>query len=130
MKNFFYFLLLFIATQRNAIEQKEFSLLKRAVITGFISTAAFATKKLLTSKKFHSPRFSSALKFVSAGLPTTYILSHLGYTYAPTKYLNNIFNLTHRLYLDKVFFLPSPSQILAEKIEKINLDTTDSELLS
>jgi hypothetical protein len=123
-------LLLFIATQRNAIEQKEFSLLKRAVITGFISTAAFATKKLLTSKKFHSPRFSSALKFVSAGLPTTYILSHLGYTDAPTEYLNNIFKFTHGLYLDKVFFLPSPSQILAEKIEKIDLEETNAELLS
>jgi hypothetical protein len=120
-----YALLFFFGTQRSTIEEKEFSLFKRAAITGFISSAAFVTQKLLTSKKFSSP-----LKFVSAGLPATYILSHIGYTYAPAEYLNTIFKLTHKLYLDKVFFLSSPSQILAKKIKKINLETTNHELLN
>lgn len=57
-------------------------------------------------------------------------MSHVGYTYTSTEYLNNIFKLTHKLYLDKVFFLSSPSQILAKKIEKINLEITSPELLS
>lgn len=125
IKKFILYFFLFFLTQKSTIEEKQFSLLKQAGITSFISATAFITQKNIKIKKLSSP-----LKFLSFSLPGIYMLSHVGYTYAPDKYLNNIFKLTHKLYLDKVFFLSSPSQILAKKIEEINLEAINPELLS
>lgn len=122
-----YFFTVFL-TQKMTVEEKQFSLLKRAGITSCISATAFITQKLLKSKKLSAP-----LKFLSFSLPGIYTLSHIGYTYVPTKYLTNIFNLTHKLCFDEVFFLSSPSQIFAKRIKNTNLkeiEQVSPELLS